>query len=253
MAARITATPQGTGEGTPKIQKPRVARKPWARGTTTIACKHALHGLAQVVEDLGFLGLGEGRDVPKLGPQAPSVAQQEEQHEEEQGELEDRGGEAGDESLDERARGARELGEAEGDERHELVLTPREPAPQHGDALGQRLLQDLLERLRLQVRRHPVEEGDGLGAEHEEGGEHGDEDRRGRDQHQDRGREARAPAERLPQPVLDGGQEKGHRGGDREGQEKRPEDPEREDEDHDQRAQQGSEDVARAALGHGRY
>ncbi len=39
MAAKITATPQGTGEGTPKTENPTAASNPWARGTTTIACR----------------------------------------------------------------------------------------------------------------------------------------------------------------------------------------------------------------------
>ena len=252
MAARTTATPQGTGEGTPKIEKPMVARKPWTSGTTTIACNTPFTVLPRW-SDLGFLHLGEGRDLAQLRPKAPTIAKQEEQHEEEEGQLEGGRGEAGDELLDEGARTARELGEAERDEGHERVRTALEPLPQGGDARGQRLSQDLFELLRRKMRGDPGEEGHGLGPKDEEGGQHGDEDRGRRDQHEDRSGEARPLAQPLAQAVLNRGEEEGDGGGDGKSQEKRAENPKRQDEDDDQRIQERSEHVPLAPLGHGRY
>ena len=154
MAAKITATPHGTGEGTPKIQNPTAARNPWARGTTTIACRTPFTVLprwskiwASWVSEKGETCRSSARSRPPSRRRKNSMKQEE-------GEVEGGGGEAGHEPAGrERSRHPRAETVRATRGASSWSSTRSTTAAGPGHALGQGLLQDPLERLGLEVRR----------------------------------------------------------------------------------------------------
>ena len=89
VAARMTAVPHTSGEGTPNSMKPIPARMPWTHRHHDHGLERALDRALEVVEDLPLLLLGERRDRPQLRLEPAAVAQQEEEHQQEQDEVDD--------------------------------------------------------------------------------------------------------------------------------------------------------------------
>ena len=95
MAARITATPQVTGEGTPKSGKPGHGQEPLGQRHHHIACRTPFTVLPRWSKIWASWASEKGETGRSSARSRAAVAQQEEQHEENKSEVEGGGGEAG--------------------------------------------------------------------------------------------------------------------------------------------------------------
>ena len=97
--ANTTIALHSIGDGTPSSQNPTQATAPWARGTMIIDCSTPFTVLVRWSMRLRLLPAGEGRDAADDVPDLVPVAQQEEQHHQEDRHVEERGGQPGEDDL----------------------------------------------------------------------------------------------------------------------------------------------------------